>query len=72
MLVCQCSGISDRTIRRVVRAGASTVGQVARGCGAGAYCGGCTEAIRDLIQVDAAENADEMGAALTTPANLRA
>jgi bacterioferritin-associated ferredoxin len=71
MLVCQCSGISDRTIRRVVRAGASTVGQVTQGCGAGAYCGGCTEAIRDLIQVDAVENAEEMGAALTPPGNIR-
>jgi len=71
MLVCQCSGVSDRTIRRVVRAGASTVGQVTRGCGAGAYCGGCTETIRDLIQVDAVENTEEMGATLAASGNIR-
>ena len=50
MMVCQCNGVSDRTVRRTVQAGASTVGQVARGCGAGASCGGCERAIRQIIR----------------------
>jgi bacterioferritin-associated ferredoxin len=53
MLVCQCNGVSDRTIRRVIRAGASSVRQVARGCGAGASCGDCALAIRRLIRAEA-------------------
>jgi len=61
MLVCQCNGVSDRTIRRVVRAGAGTVRQVAQGCGAGAACGDCAETIRELIRADAAERQEERG-----------
>ncbi|MDE0884724.1 MAG: (2Fe-2S)-binding protein [Myxococcota bacterium] len=55
MMVCQCNGVSDRTVRRVIRAGASTVGQVARSCGAGASCGGCEIAIRGLLRSEAQE-----------------
>ena len=69
MMVCQCSGVSDRTIRRVVRGGASTVGQVARGCGAGAYCGGCTSTIRELIKSDSAENRPETTSSVSGPVN---
>ncbi len=53
MLVCQCNGVSDRTVRRVIQAGATSVGQVAQGCGAGACCGGCANAIRKLIGSEA-------------------
>ena len=55
MLVCQCNGVSDRAIRRVVRSGASSVRQVARGCGAGASCGDCALAIRKIIRAEAGE-----------------
>ena len=54
MLVCQCNGVSDRTIRRVVRSGASSVRQVARTCGAGSSCGDCALAIRKIIRAEAA------------------
>jgi bacterioferritin-associated ferredoxin len=49
MIVCHCHGVSDRTIRRAVRAGAATQGQVARACGAGAGCGGCVEIVREIV-----------------------
>ncbi len=52
MLVCHCNGVSDRTIRRVVREGAATVGQVSRACGAGACCQGCRAVIGDIIQLE--------------------
>ena len=52
MLVCHCNGVSDRTIRRVVREGASTVGQVSSACGAGACCQGCRSVIGDIIQLE--------------------
>lgn len=50
MLVCQCNGVSDRTIRRVVRKGASTSVDVGYACGAGACCGGCVPLIEKIIR----------------------
>jgi bacterioferritin-associated ferredoxin len=49
MIVCHCNGVSDRAIRRHVRSGAVTPGLVARACGAGAGCGGCREAVREIL-----------------------
>lgn len=50
MIVCQCHAISDRQVRREVRDGATSVGQVARRCGAGASCGGCVAALTQIIE----------------------
>lgn len=41
MIVCSCHAITDREIRRLARAGACTVREVAESCGAGSSCGGC-------------------------------
>jgi bacterioferritin-associated ferredoxin len=49
MLVCHCNGVSDRAIRRSVRAGAVTPELVARTCGAGACCGGCRDAVQEIL-----------------------
>jgi len=53
MLVCHCNGVSDRTVRRVVRDGALTVAEVGRACGAGTCCQGCRSTIRRIIHVEA-------------------
>jgi bacterioferritin-associated ferredoxin len=50
MYVCHCRGITDRTIKAAVAAGADTVEDVARTCGAGADCGGCWPALDELIE----------------------
>lgn len=50
MVVCHCHAVNDRSIRTVVRAGARCVESVGRACGAGRACGGCHEAIRDVIE----------------------
>ena len=50
MIVCQCNAVSDRTIQRSIDAGASTVGEVTRQCGAGLYCAPCRAEIRAMIQ----------------------
>ena len=52
MLVCHCNGISDRTVRRVVREGALTVSEVGRACGAGTCCQGCEPTINRIIQIE--------------------
>ena len=49
MIVCHCNGVSDRAIRRTVRSGAVTADLVANECGAGACCGGCREAVEEIL-----------------------
>lgn len=62
VIVCACNVVRDDEIRTEVRLGASTVGEVAMGCGAGARCGGCRPLVADLV-------ADEQARAMhSTPA----
>ena len=50
MLICHCKGASERQIRRAVRAGAVTAPQVAEHCGAGGGCGGCIQAVEEIVK----------------------
>ena len=52
MLVCHCNGVSDRTVRRVVREGARTVAEVGHACGAGTCCRGCSGSIGKIIHAE--------------------
>ena len=66
MLVCHCNGVSDRTIRKTVRSGASTAREVSQACGAGACCGGCMDVVREIIHAEStAERASD--ASIPTP-----
>ena len=65
MLVCHCNGVSDRTIRKAVRGGATTARDVAHACGAGACCGGCTDVVREIIH---AESTAERASTAAIPA----
>lgn len=72
MLVCHCNGVSDRTVRRVVREGALTVPEVGRACGAGTCCQGCSSTINRIIKIEShrqaqADDANTQPTA-TTPA----
>ena len=58
MLVCHCNGISDRTIRKVVRRGANSAREVAHACGAGACCGGCADVVREIIHSESTSERD--------------
>ena len=49
MLVCHCNGVSDKTVRRVVREGAQSISEVGRACGAGTCCQGCGPTISRII-----------------------
>jgi bacterioferritin-associated ferredoxin len=55
VIVCHCRATSDREIRRAVRNGAVTLHEVSRSCGAASGCGGCAEAVHEVI-------ASELGA----------
>ncbi len=49
MLVCNCRGVTDGQIRKLVREGATSTGQIVRATGAGRGCGGCRTAVRNVV-----------------------
>jgi bacterioferritin-associated ferredoxin len=49
MLVCHCHAVSERRIRESVRAGARSCREVERMTGAGGDCGGCAEAVSEIV-----------------------
>jgi bacterioferritin-associated ferredoxin len=49
VIVCHCRRITDRQIRRIAREGASSVGEVARACGAATGCGGCATVVHEIV-----------------------
>ena len=50
MIVCHCMGVSDREIRRCVRAGGCSVNAVSEACGAASGCGGCRPAVSKIVE----------------------
>jgi len=50
MIVCLCHGVSERRIEATVAAGARTVGDVSRVCGAGTDCGACHHLVAALVE----------------------
>ena len=50
MIVCHCRGVTDREIRRCVRAGAATVDAVSDACRAATGCGGCEPLVGKIVQ----------------------
>ena len=49
MIVCHCRVVTDCAIADVAAAGATTVDEVTRMCGAGGRCGGCVPTIAGLL-----------------------
>ena len=62
MLVCHCSGVSDRAIRKAVRKGAGTASEVAMRTGAATCCGGCIDTVREIIRAEADSGHDKSAA----------
>ena len=60
MLVCHCNGVSDRTVRRMIRNGARTASQVGEACGAGTCCGGCVQTIDEIIHAESSASEHEV------------
>jgi len=50
MIVCLCLGVSDRHVEAAVAAGAKTMRDVSRTCGAGTDCGACRRALAALVE----------------------
>lgn len=49
MYVCLCRAVTESEVRTVVAEGACDAEQVAARCGAGTGCGGCRNALRQLL-----------------------
>jgi len=50
VIVCSCRTVSDRTVDAAIAAGASTVEDLVRRCGAGSRCGGCHPELVRILQ----------------------
>ncbi len=55
MIVCSCLGLTERRIRAEIEAGASTLDELARRCGAGRECGACAPDLADMLGEPATE-----------------
>lgn len=49
MILCQCVGVTDCTIRKLIGEGAGSVAEITRRCGAGRCCPPCREEIAALL-----------------------
>ncbi|MEO6025386.1 MAG: (2Fe-2S)-binding protein [Candidatus Binatia bacterium] len=49
MIVCLCANVTERELVETVQAGATTVKEVGRRCGAGTGCGACKPLIRECL-----------------------
>ena len=63
MIVCLCEGVSDRRVAETIEAGASTVRDVGRQCGAGTHCGACHCDLKAMLRKAKAENGPRASAA---------
>lgn len=65
MILCECTGITDSTIRALARDGVTKVSEVTRRCGAGGCCQSCRPAIarllRSVAKQESAASPDESG-----------
>lgn len=61
MIVCHCHALTDRDIRDLVRAGATTAGAVGEACGAGTGCGGCLELVEEVLDDELAASGARQG-----------
>ena len=67
MIVCSCNAVSDREIRRLARAGACSVREVADSCGAGAACGGCRATVAAILEESEATRERGVPASISAP-----
>jgi assimilatory nitrate reductase catalytic subunit len=50
MIICECTGTTDTTIRALARDGVASVSEVARRCGAGGCCQSCRPQIARILR----------------------
>lgn len=50
MIVCHCTGTTDRDVRQAAALSGGDRGEALRSCGAGGCCGGCKSLVLQLLQ----------------------
>lgn len=50
MIVCLCEAVNDRTIRKAIDNGSTTVRELTQACGAGRQCGSCCNDLRRMLE----------------------
>ena len=50
MIVCLCTGVSDRVVTEVIAAGAKSVDAIRKACAAGQGCGACEGSLQELLK----------------------
>jgi bacterioferritin-associated ferredoxin len=53
MIICECTGTTDGTIRALARDGVTTIAEITRRCGAGGCCQSCRPQIARILRVTA-------------------
>lgn len=54
MILCQCKGVTDATIKKLINEGASTLSAIVKTCGAGRRCAPCRAEIASMLCRDSA------------------
>ncbi|MCB9914337.1 MAG: (2Fe-2S)-binding protein [Planctomycetes bacterium] len=49
MIVCHCTGATDRDVRQAIASSGGDRTEALRVCGAGGCCGGCKAAVLELL-----------------------
>jgi bacterioferritin-associated ferredoxin len=69
VIVCHCTGATDRDIRNLARQGrANSARDVTRSCAAGGGCGGCALAIEQILRQETSRRAVEVSLTELAPA----
>jgi NAD(P)H-nitrite reductase large subunit len=63
-IICHCSAVKERAIVKAIHHGASSIDDVRNRCGAATQCGGCEDAVVDLLARHGAPNPPIGGAAV--------
>jgi bacterioferritin-associated ferredoxin len=53
MILCQCAGVEEETIRGLIRGGVRTVAEISQRCGAGQTCPPCQSEIAKMLNLAA-------------------
>ena len=65
MFICHCRAVTDHELRDAIAAGARTLEDLGKCCGAGVRCGGCWPALYELL--DEATDPSERPAFASNP-----
>lgn len=58
MIICLCTGATDRAVRRAIEGGATCMTALQQSCGAGTGCGSCHDMLRAMLRERGAAEAD--------------